>query len=67
MYFVVNTFYTTLFSHVVIGIDHGRSGVDLLSGGDVPRAALSGRPGAGQQINSRPTVINPLNIKATIS
>ena len=23
---------------------------DLLSGGDVPRAALSGRPGAGQQI-----------------
>ena len=23
---------------------------DLLSGGDVPRTALSGRPGAGQQI-----------------
>ena len=44
-----------LFSHVIIGIDHGREGVtattsDLLSGGDVARAALSGRPGAGQQI-----------------
>ena len=27
MYFVVNTFHTTLFSHVIIGIDHGREGV----------------------------------------
>ena len=27
MYFVVNTFDTKLFSHVIIGIDHGRSGV----------------------------------------
>ena len=27
MYFVVNTFDTTLLSHVIIGIDHGQSGV----------------------------------------
>ena len=26
-YFVVNTLHTKLFSHVIIGIDHGRSGV----------------------------------------
>ena len=41
---------------------------DLLSGGDVPRAALSGRPGPDNKSfgcccrNSRPSVINPLNI-----
>ena len=26
-YFVVNTFHTKLFSHVIIGIDHGRPGI----------------------------------------
>ena len=49
--FVVNTFHTTLFSHVIIGIDHGRS--------DVP--APDNKSLGCCCRNSLPTVINPLN------
>ena len=56
-YVVVNAFDTKLFSHVLIGIDHGRDGVTATTPSwfvvrrrDVPRVQLEGRPGAGQQI-----------------
>ena len=60
-YFVVNTCNMTLFSHVIIGIDHGRSGVTAttLSWFVVRR----GRPNKSLGCccgNSLPTIINPL-------
>ena len=70
-YFVVNTFHATLFSNVIIGIDHGRSGVTAttpswfvvrrqeLRSRDVP--ALDNKSLGCCCRNSRPTVINPLN------
>ena len=68
-YFVINTFHTTLFSHVIIGIDHGRLGVTATT----PEwfVVRRGRPSSvlapdNKSLgcccrNSLPTVINPLN------
>ena len=77
-YFVVDTFHTTLFSHVIIGIGHGREGVTattpewfIVRRRDVPRALLLRSrdvPAPDNKSlgcccrNSLPTVINPLKI-----
>ena len=68
---VINTFYTTILTYVKIGIDDDGLDLrqqhlrDLLTGGDIPRSALSGRP--EHQItrgrccrNALPTVINAI-------
>ena len=48
-YYVVNTFHTTLFSHAIIGIDHGREGVTATTPSWF--VVRRGRPeSAGQQI-----------------
>ena len=67
-YFVLSTCNITLFSHVIIGIDHGREGVTattpewfVVRRRDVSRAQDNKSLGCCCR-NSLPTVINPLNI-----
>ena len=75
MYFVINAFHTKVFSHVIIGIDQGRSGVTAttplviccpagtsleLRSQDVP--APDNKSLRCCRRNSHSTVINPLNL-----
>ena len=66
-YFVVNTCNITFFSHVIIGIDYGRSGVTATTPSWL--VVRRGRPSSAPDNkslgcccrNSPPTVINPLS------